>query len=103
MSAIDGVSEIFDADAWDLVPGFELMDVTYHRAKAHGTVRIAFDPENGRRLGGRLLGILVKPRDTAQRDHLWQDVTARFRAILNEVSCPAAFAPARDAVERTSA
>ena len=37
------VSELFDADAWDLVPGFELMDVTYHRAKAHGTVRIAFD------------------------------------------------------------
>ena len=37
------VSELFDADAWDLVPGFELTDITYHRAKAHGTVRIAFD------------------------------------------------------------
>ena len=44
MSAIDGVSEIFDADAWDVVPGFEdLTDLTYHRAKAHGTVRVAFD------------------------------------------------------------
>src|SRR3954453_11224184 len=44
MSAIDGVSEIFDADAWDVVPGFEdLTDLTYHRARAHGTVRIAFD------------------------------------------------------------
>ncbi|HEU4811004.1 MAG TPA: 1,4-dihydroxy-2-naphthoyl-CoA synthase [Nocardioides sp.] len=44
MSAIDGVSEIFDAGAWDTVPGFEdLTDLTYHRAKAHGTVRIAFD------------------------------------------------------------
>ncbi len=44
MSAIDGVSEIFDADAWVTVPGFEnLTDLTYHRAKAHGTVRIAFD------------------------------------------------------------
>ena len=44
MSAIDGVSEIFDPDAWDAVPGFEdLTDLTYHRAKAHGTVRIAFD------------------------------------------------------------
>jgi naphthoate synthase len=44
MSAIDGVSEIFDAEAWDVVPGFEdLTDLTYHRAKAHGTVRIAFD------------------------------------------------------------
>ena len=44
MSAIDGVSEIFDPADWDDVPGFEdLTDVTYHRARAHGTVRIAFD------------------------------------------------------------
>jgi naphthoate synthase len=44
MSALDGVSEIFDAELWDDVPGFEdLTDLTYHRAKAHGTVRIAFD------------------------------------------------------------
>ena len=44
MSAIDGVSEIFDPADWDDVPGFDdLTDLTYHRAKAHGTVRIAFD------------------------------------------------------------
>ncbi|MGZ4445420.1 MAG: 1,4-dihydroxy-2-naphthoyl-CoA synthase [Nocardioides sp.] len=44
MSAIEGVSEIFDPEAWDDVPGFEdLTDLTYHRAKTHGTVRIAFD------------------------------------------------------------
>jgi len=44
MSAIDGVSDIFDPGDWDAVPGFEdLTDLTYHRAKAHGTVRIAFD------------------------------------------------------------
>jgi naphthoate synthase len=44
MSAIDGVSEIFDAADWDTVPGFDdLTDLTYHRAKAHGTVRVAFD------------------------------------------------------------
>lgn len=44
MSAIEGVSETFDASQWDVVPGFEdLTDLTYHRAKAHGTVRIAFD------------------------------------------------------------
>jgi naphthoate synthase len=44
MSAIEGVSQGFDADAWQDVPGFEdLTDLTYHRAKAHGTVRIAFD------------------------------------------------------------
>ncbi|MFL6022602.1 MAG: 1,4-dihydroxy-2-naphthoyl-CoA synthase [Marmoricola sp.] len=44
MSAIDGVSDIFGPEDWDAVPGFEdLTDLTYHRAKAHGTVRIAFD------------------------------------------------------------
>ncbi len=37
------VSEIFDPAAWDIVPGFDFTDITYHRAKAHGTVRIAFD------------------------------------------------------------
>ncbi|HJT38480.1 MAG TPA: 1,4-dihydroxy-2-naphthoyl-CoA synthase [Actinomycetota bacterium] len=37
------VSEIFDADAWRPVDGFEFTDITYHRARAHGTVRIAFN------------------------------------------------------------
>ena len=44
MSAIEGVSDTFDPSAWDVVPGFDdLTDITYHRAKAHGTVRVAFD------------------------------------------------------------
>ncbi len=38
------VSELFDADAWEPVTGFEdLTDITYHRAAAGGTVRVAFD------------------------------------------------------------
>ena len=37
------VSDIFDASAWTPVEGFDFQDLTYHRAKAHGTVRIAFD------------------------------------------------------------
>ncbi len=37
------VSDIFDSTAWDSVPGFSFTDITYHRAKAHGTVRIAFN------------------------------------------------------------
>ncbi|NOX29747.1 MAG: 1,4-dihydroxy-2-naphthoyl-CoA synthase [Actinobacteria bacterium] len=37
------VSEIFDPSLWDEVPGYGFTDITYHRAKAHGTVRIAFD------------------------------------------------------------
>jgi naphthoate synthase len=44
MSALEGVSRTFDPEAWDDVPGFaDLTDLTYHRARAHGTVRIAFD------------------------------------------------------------
>ncbi|MBJ7460876.1 MAG: 1,4-dihydroxy-2-naphthoyl-CoA synthase [Ilumatobacteraceae bacterium] len=37
------VSDIFDASQWDDVPQFHFTDITYHRAKAHGTVRIAFN------------------------------------------------------------
>jgi len=52
------VSELFDADRWEAVPGFDFEDVTYHRARARtppdgeadaggdapaDTVRIAFD------------------------------------------------------------
>ena len=37
------VSELFDPAAWKPVDGFDLTDVTYHRAVDQGTVRIAFD------------------------------------------------------------
>ena len=37
------VSELFDPGAWRAVEGFELTDVTYHRALAHGTVRVAIN------------------------------------------------------------
>jgi naphthoate synthase len=37
------VSEIFDASAWDGVPGFDFTDITYHRARDAGVVRVAFD------------------------------------------------------------
>ncbi len=37
------VSEIFDPELWDEVPGFDLVDLTYHRAKHVPTVRIAFN------------------------------------------------------------
>ena len=42
--ADDVVSELFDPTAWDVVPGFEaLRDITYHRARDAGVVRVAFD------------------------------------------------------------
>lgn len=37
------VSQIFDTAAWDEVPGFGFTDITYHRAKEAGVMRIAFD------------------------------------------------------------
>jgi naphthoate synthase len=37
------VSDIFDPAAWDQVEGFDFEDITYHRARAVGAVRIAFD------------------------------------------------------------
>ncbi len=37
------ISELFDPDAWDPVEGFSFTDVTYHRAKDVGAVRVAFD------------------------------------------------------------
>jgi naphthoate synthase len=37
------ISETFDDGAWRAVPGFELDDITYHRAVDHGTVRVAFN------------------------------------------------------------
>ena len=43
MASKSAVSEIFDENLWDAVPGFELEDITYHRAKDVGAVRIAFN------------------------------------------------------------
>ena len=37
------VSEIFDPAAWEPVEGFDFEDITYHRARAVGAVRVAFD------------------------------------------------------------
>lgn len=37
------VSEIFNQDLWEEVEGFSFKDITYHKAKHQGTVRIAFD------------------------------------------------------------
>ena len=37
------VSQIFDPSAWDPVPGFDFTDITYHRARSVGAVRVAFN------------------------------------------------------------
>lgn len=38
----NNVSDIFNPALWNEVPGFKFTDITYHRAKDQGTVRIAF-------------------------------------------------------------
>lgn len=37
------VSDIFNPEWWTEVPGFDFKDITYHRARHQGTVRIAFN------------------------------------------------------------
>ena len=37
------VSELFDPDAWTPVEGFDQRDITYHRSREPGTVRVAFN------------------------------------------------------------
>ncbi|MEL6347841.1 MAG: 1,4-dihydroxy-2-naphthoyl-CoA synthase [Myxococcota bacterium] len=37
------ISEIFNPDRWEPVERFDFTDLTYHRAKGEGTVRIAFN------------------------------------------------------------
>lgn len=37
------VSELFDPEQWDAIGEFDFRDITYHRARDQGTVRIAFD------------------------------------------------------------
>ncbi len=37
------ISDLFDADQWTAVDGFDFDDITYHRATEHGTVRVAFN------------------------------------------------------------
>jgi naphthoate synthase len=43
MTAKNAVSELFDDSLWQAVDGFGFSDITYHRARELGAVRIAFD------------------------------------------------------------
>ncbi len=66
------VSEIFNPDRWDEVQGFDFQDITYHRAKDHGTVRIAFDrPEVRNAFRPPTVDELYRALDHARQ---WSDV-----------------------------
>ena len=96
MSAIEGVSEIFDPEAWDVVPGFEdLTDLTYHRAREHGTVRIAFDrPDVLNAFRPHTVDELLRTLEHARSRPTWaacsSPATARAPRTASGPSAPAA-------------
>jgi naphthoate synthase len=66
------VSALYDASAWTPVEGFAFTDITYHRAKAHGTVRIAFArPEVRNAFRPHTVDELFRALDHAR---MWPDV-----------------------------
>ena len=66
------LSEIFDPSRWEPVQGFTFTDITYHRAKDQGTVRIAFHrPEVRNAFRPRTVDELYTALDHARQ---WSDV-----------------------------
>ena len=66
------VSEIFDESRWEPVEGFTFRDLTYHRAKEHGTVRVAFNrPEVRNAFRPQTVDELYTALDHARQ---WTDV-----------------------------
>jgi naphthoate synthase len=66
------VSSIFDPGRWSAVEGFAFTDITYHRAREHGTVRIAFNrPEVRNAFRPHTVDELYRALDHAR---MWTDV-----------------------------
>jgi naphthoate synthase len=66
------VSDIFDPTKWDVVPGFDFEDITYHRAKDQGTVRVAINrPDVRNAFRPKTVDELHSALDHARR---WSDV-----------------------------
>ncbi len=88
------VSEIFDSSAWDPVPGFDFTDITYHRAKGVGAVRVAFDrpevrnafrPHTVDELYVALERELVSLKDTEQEQRGYLPLQVKWTAIMGAV------------------
>ncbi|MEO1336030.1 MAG: 1,4-dihydroxy-2-naphthoyl-CoA synthase [Myxococcota bacterium] len=63
------LSPLFDPQKWSEVQGLGLEDITYHRAKDHGTVRIAFDrPEVRNAFRPQTVDELYRALDHARMD-----------------------------------
>lgn len=72
MTASAQPSPLFDPEAWESVSGFEFTDITYHRARHQGTVRIAIDrPEVRNAFRPHTVDELYQALDHARQ---WSDV-----------------------------
>jgi naphthoate synthase len=70
--ALPHVSDTFDPSRWDEVPGFGFTDITYHRARGIGAVRIAFDrPDVRNAFRPHTVDELYRALDHARQ---WSDV-----------------------------
>ena len=66
------LSPLFDESIWKAVEGFESPDITYHRHRSDGTVRIAFNrPEVRNAFRPQTVDALFKALDHARQ---WSDV-----------------------------
>lgn len=66
------ISAIFNSELWEEVPGFNFSDITYHRARHQGTVRIAFNrPEVRNAFRPKTVDELYIALDHAR---MWSDV-----------------------------
>ena len=66
------VSALFNPERWSKVQGFDFTNITYHRAREHGTVRVAFNrPEVRNAFRPRTVDELYTALDHARQ---WSDV-----------------------------
>lgn len=69
---MNSISPLFDSEQWEVVPGFDLTDITYHRARHQGTVRVAFNrPEVRNAFRPHTVDELFRVLDHARQ---WSDV-----------------------------
>ena len=68
----DTISPIFDPSIWQTVPGFQFQDITYHRHRSEGIVRVAFNrPEVRNAFRPQTVDELYRALDHARQ---WSDV-----------------------------
>jgi naphthoate synthase len=69
---MNSISPLFDADEWQSVDGLDFRDITYHRSRNQGTVRIAFNrPEVRNAFRPATVDELYRALDHARQ---WSDV-----------------------------